>query len=72
MPIYPFHCGVCGDDLEVRQSFWAKAPECCDSQMERLIAPPAVIRVIDESGNRIYSKGYKEGYAKEHMESIET
>ena len=42
MPIYEFHCGKCGQDLEVlvRSSAWegTKCPQCGSSKLEKKLS----------------------------------
>jgi putative FmdB family regulatory protein len=46
MPIYEYHCQVCGHTFEVLQKFSDKPiEECprCSSAVERLLSPPALV-----------------------------
>lgn len=47
-------------------------PFCCGKAMTKLIAKPAMIRMRNERGRIIRSKGYKEGYAKDYAKDVPT
>lgn len=72
MPIYLYQCEECGRELELVQTIGGKYPMCCDSSMDKLPTSPSLVRFEGKGGTRTFSKGYKEGYAKEYQKDIET
>jgi len=70
MPIYEYIC-ECGCKVETVQEIGADAPTCseCGGVMRRKFSPIAMFKMKDDSGYRIHSKGYKEGYKKEYLKS---
>lgn len=72
MAKYDYRCEGCGNIIEILQRGDEKSPMCCDRTMKKLLSFPAIIKIKDAEGNRIYSKGYKAGYSKEYLKSIES
>lgn len=70
MPIYQFRC--CGKDIEVIQGLNEDGPLCpnCGAEMKRLPTFPAIIEIKGTGGVPARSKGYKQGYSAEYLESI--
>ena len=71
-PIYLLGCDRCGNETEVMQSFSAELPLCCGERMRYLPTCPAKIEIKDQAGNRTYSSGYKDGYAKDFRRRLAT
>ena len=71
MPLYVYECKECKGIEEMVQSYDAEAPICCGVTMSRLPTLPAKIDVKVKGGIRTHSKGYKEGYAKNHQRRLE-
>ncbi len=71
MPLYEYQC-ECGETLEVIQTIGSDAPKCptCGGGMTKRFAPPAIIRLLDEYGHPIRSKGYEEGYSREYLKDV--
>lgn len=72
MPIYILKCEECGRKVERIQGIVGEIPLCCGKTMTKLPTLPAIIKIIGESGVPARSKGYKEGYSKEYLKSLET
>ncbi len=70
MPIYIYKCEQCGSTPEVMHSIDGESPLCCAKPMLKLPTLPAIIKV-EHQGNRVLSKGYKEGYVREYQKSLE-
>ena len=66
MPIFLFQC--CGKEIEVIQGIDEDSPLCpdCGAKMDKLPTSPAKIEI-----KGIYSKGYKEGYAKDYRRRLQ-
>ena len=71
MPIYRYRC--CWREIEVIQGIDKDTPLCpnCGSKMKKLPTLPAIVRITGMGGSPIRSKGYKEGYSKEYLKSIQ-
>lgn len=37
MPLYPYKCEQCGEDLELVQGMGSDPPDCCGAPMKRVI-----------------------------------
>lgn len=72
MPIYDYRCEECGLEAEILRGVGSEPPLCCDGSMTRVPTFPAMIRVRDERGSFLRSKGYKEGYAKDYGKDVPT
>ena len=70
-PLYDFGCDECGSEKEVVQRFAEEPPVCCGRPMHWLPTCPAKIDIKDKGGTRAYSKGYKEGYAKDYRRRLQ-
>ena len=70
MPIYRFCCEKCGSETEVLKQMGYKSPVCCDTSMLRIPVAPAVITMKGKGGAREFSKGYKDGYARDYQKDV--
>ncbi|KKN11726.1 hypothetical protein LCGC14_1023540 [marine sediment metagenome] len=69
MPIYEFVCEKCGSTLEKIQEIGSQPPVHCGVGMIMRRSRPAMVKMKNESGYSIHSKGYKDGYKKEYLKS---
>ncbi len=68
MPIYQYHCRVCGVDFEVQQSFSDTTIPLCPnghSDVVRVFSPPRII--FKGSGWYVTDNKPKNGHQKSHI-----
>ena len=70
MPIYRYKCEKCGSVTELIQGLAGAIPLCCGKAMVKQLTSPSIITIRGKGGTRTFSKGYKEGYSKEYLDSI--
>ena len=70
MPIYILECPKCLINTEEILGMDEANPQHCGVTMVKKITSPAVTRMGGKAPPR--SKGYKEGYSKEYIKSIES
>lgn len=45
MPLYRYRCKKCKKELDLIQLIDAESPSCCNGKMEKVIMPPAMIKI---------------------------
>jgi len=70
VPIYLYKCEKCGNKTEVIQGIAEGTPFCCGKLMVKLPTSPAMIKMKGMDNVLMRSEGYKEGYSKEYLKSL--
>lgn len=64
MPLYDYHCPLCGSETSVVQPYTAPNPSCCGYPMAKYPSAPAMVKIKGEGGypsRRKFVKGSAPG-----------